>query len=394
MPLVMNQLIAVSALLAGVVAGLLTFAPQLSASLVRARARRLPGALSARMGEEWLAELDAMPGRPSQLAFAIALALTRRHSFAIEGDTLLAMTSRPPFTVATFGGWRTVIACTTVLAAGVAYGASFLLQPLYRSQARILVVPQRVSEQWVPPAVQVTLRERTQAITQQALSRTGLARVIQDFDLYRSLRPVEGHRDVDPRVSVGSAPAIRDDVIARMRQDIAVDLGADGKSFDVSYISAEPRTAMRVVERLMGLYIDERLRDRQAMITSTKEFLDSQIDELGQTLLAQTARLRAPDLDPFEGDVLAIEHDVMKTAYRDLILKRQQARMAANLDRRQIGEQFKLLDPARLPETPISPARVRLTVFGAVVGFGLGLTMMLAGRNWPFNRPKNVLAES
>jgi uncharacterized protein involved in exopolysaccharide biosynthesis len=151
---------------------------------------------------------------------------------------------------------------------------------------------------------------------------------------------------------------------------------------------------MNVVERLTSLYIEENLSYREATAESTKQFLDSQIDELGQTLLAQTARLRAPGVDPFEADVLAIEHDAMKTVYRDLMLKRQQARMAADLERRQIGEQFKLLDPARLPETPISPDRVRLTVFGAVVGFGLGLAMMLAGRNWPFNRPKNVLAES
>ena len=91
----MIQLMAIGVLLGGLVAGLLAFAPQVSESLVRSRARRLPQALSPRMEEEWLAELDAMASRPSQLAFAIALTLTRRHSFAMDDDSLFATSSRP-----------------------------------------------------------------------------------------------------------------------------------------------------------------------------------------------------------------------------------------------------------------------------------------------------------
>ena len=105
----MSQLIAVGVLLGGLVAGLLAFAPQVSEWLVRARARRLPRALCRGMEEEWLAELDAMLSRPSQLAFAIALTLTRRHSFAMDDDSLFATSSRPSVTVATIGGWPSVV---------------------------------------------------------------------------------------------------------------------------------------------------------------------------------------------------------------------------------------------------------------------------------------------
>ena len=87
----MSQLIAIGVLLGGVVAGLLAFAPQVSEWLVRARARRLPRALAERMEEEWLAEVEALASRASQLAFAIALTLTRRHSFAIEEDVVATM---------------------------------------------------------------------------------------------------------------------------------------------------------------------------------------------------------------------------------------------------------------------------------------------------------------
>jgi capsular polysaccharide biosynthesis protein len=50
-----------------------------------------------------------------------------------------------------------------------------------------------------------------------------------------------------------------------------------------------------------------------------------------------------------------------------------QAQMAENLERKQQGEQFKILDPARLPEKPIKPDRNKILLMGAVIGLALGL---------------------
>ena len=102
----MNEVITAGVVLAAILGGLLALAPRVSESLVRSTARRLPRPLSARMREEWLAELGALPGRASQLAFAIALTLTRRHSFAIEEGSLFAAPARTSITAATFGGSR------------------------------------------------------------------------------------------------------------------------------------------------------------------------------------------------------------------------------------------------------------------------------------------------
>jgi succinoglycan biosynthesis transport protein ExoP len=57
-----------------------------------------------------------------------------------------------------------------------------------------------------------------------------------------------------------------------------------------------------------------------------------------------------------------------------LLSKRESSKVAANLERRQIGEQFRVLDPARRPERPISPNRP----FIALVGMGIGLAVGLA----------------
>lgn len=60
--------------------------------------------------------------------------------------------------------------------------------------------------------------------------------------------------------------------------------------------------------------------------------------------------------------------------YNDLLKKRDQAAMASDLERRQQGEQFRVLDPANLPDSPSFPNR-RLFALG---GFGGGLALALS----------------
>jgi capsular polysaccharide biosynthesis protein len=47
--------------------------------------------------------------------------------------------------------------------------------------------------------------------------------------------------------------------------------------------------------------------------------------------------------------------------------------MAENLERKQQGEHFKILDPARLPENPIKPDRNKILLIGCVIGLAAGL---------------------
>ena len=46
---------------------------------------------------------------------------------------------------------------------------------------------------------------------------------------------------------------------------------------------------------------------------------------------------------------LTRDYSTMQAAYTNLLVKREDAMLAANLERRQIGEQFKLLDTASMP---------------------------------------------
>lgn len=67
------------------------------------------------------------------------------------------------------------------------------------------------------------------------------------------------------------------------------------------------------------------------------------------------------------------DHEQSSAYYESLLAKRNQSEMATNLEKRQQGEQFRMIDPPSLPQRPYFPNRVLFSFAG--IGFGL----LLAG---------------
>jgi polysaccharide chain length determinant protein (PEP-CTERM system associated) len=162
------------------------------------------------------------------------------------------------------------------LAVGLAAGAVVFkrLPSRYQSETLIMVIPQRIPDSYVKPTVVGSVEDRLPTISDQILSRSRLERIINDFELYKEQR----------------ATGLMEDVVQRMRGDIEVKL-VGKESFRVSYINRDPRTAQKVTERLAGLYIEENLRDRENISEDTSQFLESQLQDAKQRLLAHEQKL-------------------------------------------------------------------------------------------------------
>jgi capsular polysaccharide biosynthesis protein len=73
---------------------------------------------------------------------------------------------------------------------------------------------------------------------------------------------------------------------------------------------------------------------------------------------------------------LTRDYSTLQALYSSLLTRREDAKIAANLERRQIGEQFEVIDPARLPERPFSPDRSMLNTIGMGAGLAVGLVLV------------------
>lgn len=61
-----------------------------------------------------------------------------------------------------------------------------------------------------------------------------------------------------------------------------------------------------------------------------------------------------------------------KENYQSLLQKRQQSELATNLEKRQQGEQFQIIDPASLPQKPAEPNRPKILLIGWFLGLAVG----------------------
>lgn len=92
---------------------------------------------------------------------------------------------------------------------------------------------------------------------------------------------------------------------------------------------------------------------------------------------------------------LTRDYTTLQASYSSLLLKREDSMMAANLERRQIGEQFRILDPASMPEKPFNQGqRLGVTFAGAGAGLVLGLVfvIVLELRDSSFRTEDEVMA--
>jgi polysaccharide chain length determinant protein (PEP-CTERM system associated) len=90
---------------------------------------------------------------------------------------------------------------------------------------------------------------------------------------------------------------------------------------------------------------------------------------------------------------LTRDYEILKKNYDDLLSKREGSRLAANLERRQIGEQFRILDPASLPERPDQEVRRLAIVFSpalACLALGLAIVALLEFRDSSFKRDSEI----
>jgi len=95
-----------------------------------------------------------------------------------------------------------------------------------------------------------------------------------------------------------------------------------------------------------------------------------------------------------EQELAALMRDYENTRenYQNLLNKKIEAQLAENLEKRQKGEQFRILDPANLPQKPFKPDVKRVILVGFIIGLGSGggLAFLLEYLDASFRKPEDV----
>jgi uncharacterized protein involved in exopolysaccharide biosynthesis len=140
-----------------------------------------------------------------------------------------------------------------------------------------------------------------------------------------------------------------------------------------------------------------RVRDLQADIeVIDNQLASSQTEESRLKTMIQDYQQKVEVVPTRESELVELtrDYDILKKTYDSLLVKREDSKLAANLERRQIGEQFRILDPASLPVRPANQIkRIGLSLSAAAVGlvFGLLVSGLLFYLDSSFGKEEDVV---
>jgi polysaccharide chain length determinant protein (PEP-CTERM system associated) len=161
----------------------------------------------------------------------------------------------------------------------------------------------------------------------------------------------------------------------RIIAELEAKVAEENKAREAAAASADPTEALINVSPAIAAKISPMRLEAQRLRRSL-EARKAEDERLRRVLGGYAGRVEtAPKLES-EVTELMRDYDTLQDQYRTLLRKSEDSKIAVNLERRQIGEQFKIIDGARLPERPVSPNRIRFNLMGILAGLGLGIALV------------------
>lgn len=197
---------------------------------------------------------------------------------------------------------RWLIAIPTVICAILGVAAAFLIKPVYRSEATLVIESQQLPADLVASPVNDMVEERIARVRQRVLSRPDLIQLIRQNNLY----PEDSEQPLSK-------------IIEKMRKATDIEaIGANTTSsgwrggtnsntiaFDISFDYSEPAAAQLVVQQYVNSFLDLDAKSRSEDAAGAATFLGDQaasIQRQIQDVEGQISQIRSQN-----GAVLAFQ---------------------------------------------------------------------------------------
>jgi capsular exopolysaccharide synthesis family protein len=155
-------------------------------------------------------------------------------------------------------------------------------------------------------------------------------------------------------------------------EDLTVDIESDSEILVLKYLHEDPLEAARLTQGFADAYLAFRLQEAVEELTSNRQSLSQQIDLLDDQLTLINRRIDASDSisekETLETQASLLAGLIVQTQVSQLTLPQQPT----------VG---RIVQPAVVPESPVSPNHPRSAAMGLMVGLALGVAQAtLRGR--------------
>jgi uncharacterized protein involved in exopolysaccharide biosynthesis len=119
-------------------------------------------------------------------------------------------------------------------------------------------------------------------------------------------------------------------------------------------------------------------RTEQALMQQLRE-IDLEIARVRREIgkvesQAKLYQRRVEETPKREQELLTVQRDYdnLKELYNSLLNRKLEADIAVSMEKKQKGEQFRVIDPAKVPTSPVEPDVKKIFLMALVLGLGLG----------------------
>jgi uncharacterized protein involved in exopolysaccharide biosynthesis len=139
-------------------------------------------------------------------------------------------------------------------------------------------------------------------------------------------------------------------------------------------------------------YIPANAKIEVEQIKANINTLTTDIAKLKAQILLYKGRIENTPRREQELKSLERDYNNIRASYDMLLNKKLESEISVNMEKKQKGEKFQILDSARLPEKPVFPNMTILFLLTLVAGpnIGLGLVFLLEYLDTSFRSPKDI----
>jgi polysaccharide chain length determinant protein (PEP-CTERM system associated) len=182
---------------------------------------------------------------------------------------------------------RRIWILTVAIAIGspLSLGVAYLLPPVYRSTATILVESQQIPSDLARSTVTAGVGERLQQIEQRLMTRENLLRVMEQFNVYAHRRDLTLTEKIEMMRESTQIENIAIDS-SRRRGEMA-----NVTAFTISFEADRADVAAKVTNEFVSIVIDQNVRGRNERASETNSFFQKEVVRLAGELLTLEAEI-------------------------------------------------------------------------------------------------------
>jgi protein tyrosine kinase modulator len=220
--------------------------------------------------------------------------------------------------------WSLVLPALAVMVLAII--VAFVLPPVYKSTATILIEEQEIPSDFVTASVTSYAEQRIQTINQRIMSSTRLMEIINRFDLYHDLRNYQTIEEI--------VDQMRDDTKLEMINADVIDPRTGRPSeasiaFSLSYqCKDDPQKVEQVANVLTSLFLEENLRERARQTKETAQFIDDEMKKVKRSLditEANIAKFKAKNINALP-EMLQVNTQNLSNTERNIETLQEQLR--------------------------------------------------------------------